>query len=450
MPSISGGNLFLHAVLLRPVDHLSLWATLLIWAARILTISLLFRTYIGPAVVRLVSSRLRIRSISLRSIRGVYFKAGNGTWKVDRIGISYHRPSSGYATRFSFQVQGLSLELDGGTSANGIFRPRGRRPRPAPSRVARRAWRIVLSLFSSVYTLLEPHFRPRVRAFFVTTLRLAIRALPTLTNGVDFELDQASVFHSSISGGRVSLGQAKLQAAVSLAYLPSVVSADSAKIPNGHRRFASVADWNARLKGSVRRTWDRAWGATQVAASVTLQVNAISGHVDKSSEIFAGESRMQYLGSGCAHTTPGAHRGPYFLDVPSVHFSISGRLNPHQGVEPRGVEMSLDLGKINAQVDVLQNLLKTIKQRREAQEASIKVVLQEPSPTQPLPVPSSATSQLSSARPTGWISPLSPASPFIGALSVSDQVQACTLSNFNLMRFRLLCVGSGLQGKAVT
>lgn len=422
MPYISGRDLFLHTVLLRPLDGLSLWAILLIWAVRILTISLLFRTYIGPAVVRLISNRLRIRSISLRSIRGVYFKAGNGTWRVDRIGISYHRPSSGYATRFSFQVQGLSLELDGGSATNGVVRPQARKPRPAPSRVARRLWKIVLSVFSSVYTSLEPHFRPRVRAFFVTILRLAIRALPTLTNGVDFELDQATVFHSSISGVRVSVGHAKLQAAVSLAYLPSVVSADNAKVPNGHRRFASVADWNARLKGSVRRTWDRAWGATQVAASVTLQVNAISGHADKSSEIYAGELRARFFGSGFAHASIGSHRGPYFLDIPAVHFSVSGRLNPHQGVEPRSVEMALDLGKINAQADVLQKLLKTVKQRREAQEARSEDVPQQTIPVESSPVPSSAASHLSSARPTGWKSPLSPSSPFIGALSVSMRV----------------------------
>nr|VWO95170.1 Uncharacterized protein [Ganoderma boninense] len=410
MPYISGRDLFLHTILLRPLDDLSLWATLLIWAVRILTISLLFRTYIGPAVVRLVSNRLRIRSISLRSIRGVYFKAGNGTWRVDRIGISYHRPSSGYATRFSFQVQGLSLELDGGSATNGAARPKVPKSRPAPSRVARRVWKIILLVFSSVYTSLEPHFRPRVRAFFVTLLRLAIRALPTLTNGVDFELDQATVFHSSISGVRVSVGQAKLQAAVSLAYLPSVVSADSAKIPNGHRRFQSVADWNARLKGSVRRTWDRAWGATQVAASITLQVNAISGHADKTSEIYAG-----------------AHRGPYFLDVPAVLFSISGRLNPHHGVEPRSVEMSLDLGKINAQADVLQSFLKTVKQRREAQETRSEDVSQETSPVEPSPMPSSAASHISSAQPTGWKSPLSPSSPFMGALSAPSGISASVL-----------------------
>ncbi|TBU45037.1 golgi-body localization protein domain-containing protein [Dichomitus squalens] len=402
MQSYSGTDFVLHALLLRSLDDLSLWATLLVWAVRILTVSLLLRTYIGPAVVSLVSTRLRVRSISLRSIRGVYFKAGHGTWRVERIGISYHRPSSGYATRFSFQVQGLSLELDSVSTIRSSIRHKVRKPRPTPSRLARRLWMIVCALLSSLYNYVEPHVRPTIRTFVVTTLRLAISALPTLTNGLDFELEHATVSHSSIAGVRWSVGHAKLHSAVSLAYLPSVVSVNSTKVPTGHRRFASVADWNARLKGSFRRTWDRAWGATQVSASITLQVNAISGHADKSSELFAG-----------------SHRGHYFLDVPSVQWSLSGRLNPQQGVQPRSVEMSLDLGKINIQLDVVQKLLKTMKQRREAQEGGGGDVIRGTGMNEASSAPLSATSQPSTGNRAAWRSPLSPSSPLMEALSAS-------------------------------
>lgn len=289
MRAFSSTEFFLHALLLRPLDDLTLWSILLVWVVRVLTLSLLFRTYIGPAVVRLVSSRLRIRSISLRSIRGVYFKAGNGTWRVERIGISYHKPSSSTATRFSIQVQGLSLELDGQFNARSRPRRPPMRPRPTPSRLARRLWKVLYTLLSLCYTTLEPYCRPTVRTFFVTTLRLVIRALPTVTNGLDFELDSASVSLTDIPGVRFSVGYAKLNSSVTLAYLPSVVSVEDAKPRAAHKRFASVADWNARVRGSVRRTWDRAWGATQVAASVNLQVNAVSGHIDKHSELFAGK-----------------------------------------------------------------------------------------------------------------------------------------------------------------
>ncbi|OBZ70456.1 hypothetical protein A0H81_09962 [Grifola frondosa] len=67
---------------------------------------------------------------------------------------------------------------------------------------------------------------------------------------------------------------------MSLTYMESVVYVDDGKVPYTarHKRFASVADWNARVKSSLRRTWERAWGATQVAASVSLAVKNVTGN----------------------------------------------------------------------------------------------------------------------------------------------------------------------------
>lgn len=125
-----------------------------------------------------------------------------------------------------------------------------------------------------------------------------------------------------------------------------------------------------------------------------------------------------------AHRTLGSHRGHYFLDIPSVRYAMSGRLNPHQGVQPRSVEMSLDLGKINVQLDVVQKLLRTMKQRKEAQDAQFDDILQETGMSDASPVPPSAASQTSLSGPAAWRSPLSPSSPLMGALSVSGIVCA--------------------------
>ena len=426
-------------LLLRPLDDLSLWSTLVIWIIRILTLSLLLRTYIGPAVVRLVSSRLRVRSISLRSVRGVYFKAGSGTWRVERIGISYHRPTFGTATRFSIRVQGLSLELD--EQSNTRRGPlKTRKPsRPTPSRLARRLWKVVCAILSYTYSALEPHCRPAVRTFFVTSLRLAIRALPVVTNGLDFELDSATISFTAIPGVRFSIGHAKLNSAVSLAYLPSVVSVDNAKA--GHRRFASVADWNARVKGSFKRTWDRAWGATQLAASVVLQVNAIAGYVDKSSELFLG-ALVCFLHVVRLSLTPrsGTHRGSFFLDVPMVKLAVAARLNPHQGIEPRSGDVSLDLGKVNVQLDVVGKMMKMMKERRKSRQ-----VVQEHPVSNGTTLPVSASAQTSMA----WRSPLSPVSPFMGALSVSTVVTSRIVPK-SQTHSRLLCAGNGLRNVVLT
>ncbi|KAH9943489.1 golgi-body localization protein domain-containing protein [Epithele typhae] len=411
MSQHSAADLLLHALLLRSLNGLPWWHILIVWVARLFTLSILFRTYIGPTVVSLASNRVRIRSISLRSIRGLYVKTSRGTLRVERIGLSYHRPSAGTASRFSVKVQGLSVELDDTLKARMSQRTKPRKPsRPTPSRLARRLWGVVLALYSSIYTLLEPRLRPTVRTFFVASLRVAIRALPVVTNGLDFELDAATVTHSGLPGIRFSVGYAKVHTTVLLAHLPTVVSVAHTNGSSGHRRFASVADWNARMKSSFMRTWDRAWGATQITVSVNLQVNAITGYVDQSSQLFAG-----------------THRGNYFVDIPAIQFFISSRLNPHQGVEPRSVEMSFDLGKVNVQLDVLSRLFKKLKERRRAYDEILQALRVSRSSqgssnghmakTNGIMSPdaTSAGSRMSSA----WRSPLSPSSPFMGALSAS-------------------------------
>ncbi|KAI0719613.1 golgi-body localization protein domain-containing protein [Cerioporus squamosus] len=370
MRAFSVTEFFLHALLLRPLDDLTLWSTLLIWIVRLLTLSLLFRTYIGPAWLgssQAVCAYGESRTTSLLPVR---------------------QPVSPYKRRAC-----PSSWMDSPVRAR-IHVGRACVLAPPQSRLARRLWKAVYSLISLCYSTLEPYCRPTVRAFFVTILRLVIRALPAVTNGLDFELDSASVSLADIPGIRFSVGYAKLNSSVTLAYLPSVVSAEDAKHRAAHKRFASVADWNARVRGSFRRTWDRAWGATQVTASVTLQITAISGHVDKNSELFAG-----------------SHRGHYFLDVPGIAFSVGARLNPHQGVEPNSIATSLDFGKVNLQLDVIQQLLKVVKERRNVRDSTREAILEATGLSASPSVPSQASG--------AWRSPLSPVSPFMGALTAS-------------------------------
>ena len=115
-----------------------------------------------------------------------------------------------------------------------------------------------------------------------------------------------------------------------------------------------------------------------------------------------------------ANGSAGGHRGHYFVDVPGIVFSIAARLNPHQGIEPRSIETSLDFGKVNLQLDVIQKLLKVVKERRSASDTTRENILEATGLSESLPP--SALSQ----APGPWRSPLSPVSPFMGALSVSS------------------------------
>ncbi|EMD40776.1 hypothetical protein CERSUDRAFT_111360 [Gelatoporia subvermispora B] len=375
------------------------WTLLILWAIRIVTLSLLFRTYIGPSILNHVSDRLRVRSVSLRSIRGIYFRSKAGTWRIERVGISYHHPAMGAAGRFSLVVEGLSLDLVkrcDEEQLNASFRRRKGRPVLAdfaPSPLASNLWFAVRLILSSTYAILDPYLRPLIRALFVGALRAAIRALPALTHVVDFELMSAVVTVSSIPGLRFEIREARVQTEVALQTLETVAATDPPKKrpQQIHKRFQSVADWNARLSGSLRRTWDRAWGATRATTSLTLLINGVTGMVPPS---FANDT----LRAGSSQRN--------FLDVPHFEFSLSLRINPHSGVESRSLKTSLNLGAIDADIGILRHIIGQLKPEHNGNSDPVDIQ----SPKREAPKLSSRLS---------WVSPLSPTSPLLETLSAS-------------------------------
>ncbi len=115
-----------------------------------------------------------------------------------------------------------------------------------------------------------------------------------------------------------------------------------------------------------------------------------------------------YSDTASAHIGSGSHRGHVFLDLPVIQLSVSAQLNPHQGIVPRSVETSLDFGTVNTQVDVIQRLLKKLKENRVAKDrAAAALAAMHRSRMSKHPAPGS-----------GWKSPLSPISSFMGSLSV--------------------------------
>ncbi|KAI0939194.1 hypothetical protein AcV5_000680 [Taiwanofungus camphoratus] len=397
-------SFILEIFLLAQVRDRSALAVLSLWILRVVSLSLVFRAYIGPSIISLVSKRLRVRSVSLRSIRGIYFRAGNGTWRVDRVGLSYHRPLSKKDSRFSILVEGLKIEVTKGEGQSTQKRPSVQNTfkRPifaqlAPSPLAYRVWTIVWFIYTAMYTLLDPYVRPVVRTVFVAALRMVIRALPALTHVLDLELQGAVITFSAIPGIELGVEEAKLNTTVSLSSLESVVFPDNKpryQSHHRHKRFASVADWNARLTSSLRRTWDRAWGATQVAASASFQIKSMTGCAD--SFVIKDLPRASYGG------------GRAFVNVPFFDFSVAVRVNPHKGLEPHSLETTLHCESLDINIDVVQHLLGTIQRHRDSKKKCEDRELKSPlSPTRP------ASSRLT------WSSQMSPtSSPMMGALSM--------------------------------
>lgn len=268
-------------------DNYSAWTVILLWTLRIISLSLLFRTYVGPYVFRLVSSRLRVRSVSLRSVRGIYFRAGSRTWTVDRIGISFHRLFSSQFSRISIKVEGLKLELSD-AECRSHLPPKAAHNRPPRARstsslLAHKLWSLIYSCLSTIYRTIEPTARPIIRANFVAALRVAIRALPALTHVVEFELCSARLTHLSIQGAELEVRRARINTEISLSQVETGLRTGTiASERKHHRRRFSVADLNARLSNSLRRAWDRAWGTTRFTACVKLGVEDVMGRAPAS------------------------------------------------------------------------------------------------------------------------------------------------------------------------
>jgi hypothetical protein len=281
----------LRALLLGTQD--SSWSTaVVLWLLRILTFGLLLRTYIVPLFLSIFSNHIRVRSISFRSIRGLYIRGGSQIWRVDRIGIS-RRVSSDGPNRISIKIEGLKVEVGKlkhepktSPALNGHRRPLTLTNLNS-SPMVNGLWSIV----ANVYAFLDPIFRPIFRSFFVSCLRHVIQHLPGLTQAFDFDLRSVEIVFSSLPGTRLVVTQATLRTALTFTQTEPALGAEgleSTAEAKRHLRSFSMAEWRSRLTKSTKRTWDRAWGRTQGFASISLEIKNVVGLT---------RPHLEYLGS---------------------------------------------------------------------------------------------------------------------------------------------------------
>jgi len=270
-------SIFNRLILETPDD--AWWTSFAFWVIRIITFSLLLRTYIGPWVLALLSRHIRVRSISLRSIRGLYIRMGARTCRVER--ISYLWSSVDGSRRLSVKIDNLNLEVgrdDLNTSASVSQGRAGALTLAdfAPSPMAHRLWMFV----SSLYSLVEPFFRPLLRTLVVACLRLIIRWLPDITQALTFDLHSTVVNVTDIPGTKIFVETIHLHSALGFTQLEKEIYCEDEKEPKPRiftTKSYSMAAWKGRLTDSFRRSWDRAWGQTQGTATVSLTLNNVIG-----------------------------------------------------------------------------------------------------------------------------------------------------------------------------
>lgn len=277
----------------------------LLTSAIVIAVSIALR-FRGPYLLHKIFPECSVKSVSLRSIRGIHINHGQHVIEIDRIGLSLGR-QPGTSSWFSFHcsirtsnVTVRSFENYGDVSPVLVSKPllseethslRSRRSRfsiqtfsmfmnPANDTVAPPLTilkRIAPSLARNIDRLLRPVFR----ILFVATFRLFIRFLPTLMHAVDFELNRATLTIPQARDLTFIVEQVRVTTEVEFSQLESVIDdsiAEDAEMST-LRRLSRMGNWRLRLKGSWERTWNRAWGRTHVFSGVSIQVGHLEGSV---------------------------------------------------------------------------------------------------------------------------------------------------------------------------
>ncbi|KAJ7764981.1 golgi-body localization protein domain-containing protein [Mycena maculata] len=379
----------------RPEDAWSTWFS--VWLLRLIAFSLLLRTYIIPWAVGRLSRHLRVRSISLRSVRGLYACVGGQTLRADRISWTW-----GYvddSRRITISVDGLTLQV-GAPAQRPVDRPSRALTFAdfAPSPMAHRLW----MLSSGLYSLVDPFLRPLVRTYFAACLRLLISWVPGISQAVALDLHSPTITFADMPGAKIVVNSVTVRTALAFTQTEKPVDAEQQpKVRSPVRTSYSVAAWRRRLTHSMQRSWDRAWGQTHGSATIELKFHDIVGCIDSLADLF-GEPVNFF-------TLPG-----------SIDFKASLGFSPKRGsVDPHSVNVSLVMSDANVELRAIIALMDSLRRSKKPGHTDLEPLQTPTSPDfkesySPLLSPTTALSFLST--PT---SPTSPRSPFLSAFSTS-------------------------------
>ena len=259
----------------------ALWTSILFWLVRIISFSLLLRTYFGPWLLALMSDHIRVRSISLWSIRGLYIRKGSCTYRVERISYVW---SSVQDRRLALKVDGLSVHIakSEGRTAQTPAQTHRRHKRNLtladfnPSPLVRYPWKFT----SSLITILEPYLRPLIRTYVVGCLKIGIQWLPSITRAISFELQSTVITLADMPGTKIVAQEISLHTALALTQLDQTSGAGDVKpTPSRtvNRNSLNMELWRNRLAESFRRSLDKAWGETRGTATLSLNIGNIVG-----------------------------------------------------------------------------------------------------------------------------------------------------------------------------
>lgn len=261
----------------------SSWILLACWPLGVLLFLYIARVYLAPYVLMRCSSHIRVRSVSLRSIRGLYFRKGNRTWRIDRFVYSYRSSADNEPRRLSFRIEGFNLVIEPPPA-----------PRPPPPRATHRRGLTLANLspsplalylwsvISSLYVIFGPAVRPVIRLVVTAMLQQVIRFIPRLMETVKVEIDRAVVSYVGSPQVQFVVQNIAFKGHVSFAqspqfhpigdYVPSSNQALSA-------RALAMGAWKSRLSNGFQRAWTRTWNDTLGRMTGSISYDLVVRHV---------------------------------------------------------------------------------------------------------------------------------------------------------------------------
>lgn len=240
--------------------------------------------WVIPAVLRHLVSNFRVRSISARSIRGLFLKRGNITITLDRLGISFHSPTNTSARNIHVQVQGLVIKVANLASPLPAHQPK--RKKPAPFGLTNFYAAPPLAFLAGfiptrILWMLDAIMRPIIRRCFVAAVRTFIRLLPSLSQIVDVQLDSLTVVFEDLAEAYITISGVTVASKVQFSQIDdaqtqSMEQAVAEKIAREKEATRMGASYRERFVMGSRRVWERAWSITAGTASLSLRVEGIT------------------------------------------------------------------------------------------------------------------------------------------------------------------------------
>ncbi|KZO94872.1 hypothetical protein CALVIDRAFT_538650 [Calocera viscosa TUFC12733] len=276
----------------------------------ITTLVIVVVRYGSPILLRSIFPQLEVSSISPRSIRGLKWEGGAYLLSVERIGFGLHRPSGERTSWISIQVEKFDLRLLKRRRTSGKTKPAtsrvsldaisGERPdlpgidvkqqEPAPvpqptslvklldadeeyaPPLAILSWFLPISYIRSIDRFLRPCFR----LVLTQVLRTLFRALPSVTQLVQFEMDLCTVTVDELDGAGVTISDVKVNTFVELQQMDDVAEDDAdCDQPYGAAASSGASRLRARMQSGMARLWNRAWGNAKGLASLKVSVGNV-------------------------------------------------------------------------------------------------------------------------------------------------------------------------------